>query len=539
MQKLAKTIDNILEKRVSPLSWFLNFFGIVVVRLYLDKFIARTRSPLFDLIMDLHNLLFFFLSFALVWLVLSISLKKKPFDLSYLMLWASLAIIFPPLFDLARTGGEVFWSFYLFSSPQELFLQYVTIFGHLPSGIVYFGTKITFIIGILCLSAVVFIKTKKPLRTLFTAIGTYSGLFLMAAFPSLFFYLMAVIEKKNLLAVQSFEVAQFFARTKIFGIELADPAYALAHNLNLIYFLLAVAFLGYFFWKSEGKIFWATLRNLRYPQIFFHSGLLFFGLGVGFLAYPENLNLDLFSALAFLVVWLSVLLAWEASVVANDLFDYRVDLISNRDRPLQTGFFTAEKYAQFGAMLFFLSFIGGMLVHYKLGILLLVYQILAWFYSAEPFRLKRFPLVASFMSAITVLSVFFAGFILVSPAQNLEQLAWRIVFLLLTAYTLSFPIKDFKDIEGDRKDGVRTIPVIFGEKNGRLIVGAGIFSSYILSIFFINEMRLFWWAIMLGSISFLVMNDQKIHPRKVFWWILLLVTIYGFIAVKVVFELTF
>jgi len=535
MQKLAKFIDNILEKKVSPAFWLLNFFGIVVTRLYLDKFIARAKTPLFDLIMDLHNLLFFFLSFALVWLVMSLILKKKPFDLSYLMLWASLAIIFPPLFDLARTGGEVFWSFYLLSSPHDLFLQYVTIFGHLPSGIVYFGTKITFIIGILSLTALVFVKTKKLTKTILTAIGAYSGLFLMAAFPSLFFYLVAFLERKSLLVIQSFQIIQFFAQTKIFGIELTDPVYALAHNLNLIYFLLILILLSYFFWKSEAKKFWAVMRNLRYPQVIFHGGLLFLGLGIGLLAYPENFNLNLFSVLAILVILLSVLLAWEASVVVNDIFDYEVDLVSNHERPLQKSLFTVNQYAQFGAVLFFLSIIGGMLLHYKLGILLLVYQILAWFYSAEPFRLKRVPVVASFLSAATLLTVFFSGFIFFSPAQNLDHLPWRIVFLLLIAYTLSLPIKDFKDIAGDKKDGVRTIPVIFGEEKGRLIVGAGIFISFLLSIFFINETRLFFPAIIFGSLSFLIMNNKKIHPRKVFWWILPLVTVYGLVAVRVIF----
>jgi 4-hydroxybenzoate polyprenyltransferase len=535
MQKVAKFIDNILEKRVSPVAWFFNFLGIVVVRLYLDKFIARARSPLFDLIMDLHNLIFFFLSFALLWLVLTLVLKKKPFDLSYLMLWVSLAIIFPPLFDLARTGGEVFWSFYLLSSPQDLFLEYLTFFGHLPSGIVYFGTRITALAGVFFLTLLVWVKTKKVSRSLLAFVGTYSGLFLMAAFPTLFFYLVTFLEKKSLLAIQPFQIIQFFSQTKIFGIELEDSIYALVHNLNLVYFLLVFILLSYFFWKSEAKMFLAVMRNLRYPQIFFHSGLLFFGFSVGFLAYPESFNLTLFSVLAFLVVWLSVFLAWEASVVVNDIFDYNVDSVSNPERPLQKNLFTVSGYAQFGTVLFFLSIIGGMLLHYKLGILLIVYQILAWFYSAAPYRLKRFPVIASFLSAATLLTVFFVGFIFFSPTQNLDHLPWRIVFLLLITYTLSLPIKDFKDIAGDKKDGVWTIPVIFGEEKGRLIVGAGIFISYVLSIFFINEMRLFWWAIIFGSLSFLVMNNKKIHPRSVFWWILPLVTLYGFVAVRIIF----
>jgi 4-hydroxybenzoate polyprenyltransferase len=535
MQKLRQFSEDIMGEKIEPIFWFVNFFGIIVLRLYLDKFIAKSSTPLFDLVMDVHNLLFFFLAFSLVWLVASKILRKTPFDLAYLMLWASLAIIFPPIFDLIKTGKEVFWSFYLISSPSDLLWQYGTIFGHLPPGIIYFGTKITFILGILAIASVVFLKTKKISKTILAAIGTYSALFLMAAFPSLFYYIARLFSEKNGSALYSFEIIQFFAQARFFAIELADPIYALAYNLNLIYFPLSIAVLSYFFWKSKPKMFWAVVYNLRYPQVIFHSGLLFLGLGIGFVVYPENFSLNLFSVLAVLVILISVFLAWEASVIVNDIFDYRVDLLSNPERPLQKEIFTFNQYAQLGALLFFLSIIGGLLVQYKFGILLFVYQILAWFYSAEPFRLKRFTPLASLLSALTLLTVFFSGFIFFSPGQTIERLSWRIIFLLLIAYTISLPIKDFKDIEGDKKDGVRTIPVIFGEEKGRLIIAVGFFVSFMLSVFFLNEFRLFWWAILFGSSSFLIMLNKKIHPRKVFWWILPVVAIYGFLAVKIIF----
>jgi 4-hydroxybenzoate polyprenyltransferase len=539
MEKIAKKIESILSKKINPFFWFVNFFGIIVIRLYLDKFIAKSKSPLFDLIMDIHNLLFFFLSFALVWLVLSWVLGKKPFELASLILWSTLAIIFPPIFDLLKTGREVFWSFYLISSPSDLFWQYVTIFGHLPPGIVYFGTRIVFVLGILALAFLVYIKTKKVFRTLLTIWGAYSALFFMAAFPSLFVYFSRLLAGENIFSLYSFEIIQFFAQARFFGFELSDPVYALVYNLNLIYFIFCLAMVAYFFWKSTPEMFWSVVRNARYPQVFFHTGLFLVGLGVGFWLYPGNFNPNPFSLLAVFCVLISILLAWKASVVVNDLFDYRVDLLSNPERPLQKNIFTTDQYAQIGALLFVLSIIGGAMVHYKLGILLFVYQILAWFYSAEPFRLKRFVPIASILSALTLLTVFFSGFIFFSPEQNLDRLSWRVIFLLLIAYTLSLPIKDFKDIEGDKSDNVRTIPVIFGEEKGRLIVASGIFISFMLSVFLLNEFRIFWWALLFGSLAFLIMTNKKIHPRKVFWWILAIVSIYGLILVKVAFGLTF
>lgn len=534
MKKIVKLVDSVLEKKVEPATWLLNFCGIIILRLYLDKFIAQANSPLFDLIMDVHNFLFFFLAISLVWFILGKIIGKKPFELAHFMLCVSLALIFPPILDMLKTGGEVFWSFYLISVPRDLFRQYVTIFGNLPSGVVYFGTKIVFIFGILALAGAIFAKTKKPWKALLSIPFTYSALFFMAAFPSIFFYLTRIISGKSIFSLYAFEIFQFFSKTRVFGLELAEPVYALAYNLNLIYFPLILAIVSYFFWKSEPKFFWSFVANLRYPQVIFHGGLLILGLGVGANLYPQNFNLTLFSLLAVFNVFLGVFLAWEASVVVNDIFDYQLDLVANPERPLQKGSITRNQYAQFGVILFFCSLLAGTLVHYKFGILLLVYQILAWFYSAPPFRLKRFVPIASILSALTLLTIFFCGFIFFSPEQKIDDLSWRLIFLLLITYAISLPVKDFKDIAGDKKDGVRTIPVIFGEEKSRLIVASGFFISFVLSVFLLREPRLFWWAILFGSLAYLIMLNRKIHPRNVFWWILAVVFLYGLILVNCV-----
>ena len=99
--------------------------------------------------------------------------------------------------------------------------------------------------------------------------------------------------------------------------------------------------------------------------------------------------------------------------------------------------------------------------------------------------------------------------------------------------TLSFPLKDFKDIEGDRKMGVWTIPIIFGEELGRIIVGSGIFLSFVASVFILNERDLFFWAALSGAIAFLIVVSEKIKTRRLVWWILPVIAVYGLIVVKI------
>ena len=535
MEKIKKVILVLTQRRVSPTLWLATFLGIVVTRLFFDKFIAKANAPLFDLVMDIHNILFFGLTFLSVWLFLSLILQKKPFDLSYLMLLASFFIIFPPILDLLQTKGEVYWSFYLISSPGDLFWQFATIFGHLPSGIVYFGTKIAFISAIIILSGIVFLSSGRIWKSFLSALGVYIILFLMAAFPSILAYLGIFLSQGRFWEIQPFEIIQFFSNFRILSVELENLGHSLAYNLNFVYFLLILAILGLFFFWSERAKFMATLRNFRYPQLIYHVGLFFCGLGLGYWVYPQDIRGDFFELVAILSLIMAIIFSWKASVVVNDLNDMEIDKITNAERPLPSGLFGRDEYGQMGKVFLFLAVLGGFLVDYKFGWLLLVYQILAWFYSATPLRFKRFPIFATSLSALASLLVLMLGFILFSPEQSLAGFPWKIFALLFITYTLCLPIKDFKDIAGDKKDGVWTVPVIFGEDMGRTIVGASFFISYILSVFFLNEWRLFWWSLIFGSISFLVINNKKIAPRRLLWWNLAIVSVYGLILVKIVF----
>jgi len=114
-------------------------------------------------------------------------------------------------------------------------------------------------------------------------------------------------------------------------------------------------------------------------------------------------------------------------------------------------------------------------------------------------------------------------------------LSWRITFIFILTFTFSLPLKDFKDIEGDRTQEVWTLPVVFGEKIAKIIIASGIFASFILSVFLLNELRLFWWAIIFGSASFLTVIFGETKNTNVFWWILGMVFCYGIILVKTIF----
>lgn len=543
MQKIVTKIETelkaILMQETTITDWVVLFSVIVALRVFIEFFLA-SRAIFIELILIeyLHNFLFFALAIGLIWLNLSFFLKVNLQKLSRLFLWSLWGILLPPIFDMLKTRGGVFWSFYIIGGPKFLFSQYLLFLSGLPSGIVYFGTKIVFLASIILSASVIFIKTKNIFRSISGAFFTYTALFLIGSAPSILAIIYYLFRENYAFAynLEAYQIIQLFSSSlPIFGVNLGNLAYALPYNLEFILYFLFLVMLGLFFLLIDRKKTLAIFRNARFPQLIYHGGLFFMGMGLGAWFYRENVSLNVISFFATIDLLLAIWFSWLASVVVNDIYDFSLDSISNPERPLQSGIIDAKKYSEIGWLFFYLALFGGCLVSLKFAGLFLVYQMLAWVYSANPYRLKRFPIIASFMSAMASMIIFFIGFSLFSGDQNITELSWRVTILLIISYTFSLPIKDLKDIAGDKKDGVMTLPVIFGEKTGRIIIGSGMFFSFLASVFLLNEKRLFFPALFFAALTYLVVNNKKIHPRKVFWWILPLISTYGLFLVKIIF----
>lgn len=137
--------------------------------------------------------------------------------------------------------------------------------------------------------------------------------------------------------------------------------------------------------------------------------------------------------------------------------------------------------------------------------------------------------------AINLIALLAAAFMMVFGEKFFKGSSWRLFALFSVVYALCAPIKDFKDLEGDKKNGIWTIPAIFGEDRARMIVAVSFFVSYMLSVFFLNEFRLFWWALLFGGASFFTIQNRNIKNQKLIWWNLRIAFVYGLILVKVVF----
>ncbi|MFZ2153763.1 MAG: UbiA family prenyltransferase [Candidatus Moraniibacteriota bacterium] len=542
---MLKFLNNLIEKletaQTSFYLWAITFLSIIFARVLMENWLGGMVNKSGDYFFHhvAYTFFFFFMSYSIFVGLLMINLKLELKKAANISLFGYLIIIFPPLIDYIVLRDSFFLSFYGIYELADMPYRFFTVFGKDPHFGVTYGVRVEIVMTVLALILYGYLKTGKTLKSLWLGIQAYLILFVLASFPSWITIFLLGWSKGFFAVVETDIVKLFLTSAKFFSRETGTYLNALSIKLTTIYSLMLMVVINLGLYFNYRNKFIAFVKNCRPVQIIYHLGLLVVGMGLGMFFTQTNWDFNLFNGLAFLNIALAVIFAWLASVVVNDIYDKQIDGLTNKKRPLLVGIFTEKEYIVAGVVIWLASLLYAGIINPKIVWILIAYQALAWFYSAWPLRLKRFPIVASLISALASCLIMFAGFMLVSPGEDIQEFPRRIFWLVLIALTISLPIKDLKDIAGDKLDKVYTIPVIFGEYWGKVIIGSGIFLSYFLSIIFLNEFSLNFWAILLGGLSFWVVifsgNHKKINNRNVIWWVLALLLVYLLILLKLIF----
>ncbi len=273
-----------------------------------------------------------------------------------------------------------------------------------------------------------------------------------------------------------------------------------------------------------------VIKNFRFLQITYHIGLLFIGIGLSYFFVPF-FKLPNLSLLITLIIAVSS--SWISSVFFNDVADFEIDKISNPHRPLPKGILSKKQSLNIAISFLFISLISTLFASKHIFTLIVFYHVLSWIYNTKPFRFKTIPIIATFIASIASIVIISIGFLATSTNFSiLKFLPTNIVLSLIIGYTLSLPIKDLKDLEGDKNDGVKTIPVIFGIKKARILIGINIFVSFVLSALLINFKDLILPALILGFFALntliLKIKDKYLVSINELLWVIFTITfVYG------------
>ena len=242
----------------------------------------------------------------------------------------------------------------------------------------------------------------------------------------------------------------------------------------------------------------------------------------------DNSILPILSDFNFALLVFSTLLIAAAGYAINDYFDIRTDRI-NHPHKIIVGRHISRRVAMLlHQILNIIAVIIATYVCYKIGSFKLLFiQIimitLLWMYSV---KFKSYFLVGNilvaFSSAMTILIVWiFDIYAVYTSGQLLNYITRENIRLFLWTYaTFAFVvsiireiIKDIEDIEGDKKIGCATIPIVIGISKTKLFLYSFIILSIIPLGYFLYKtylmpdmLILFWYIIFALIIPFIYLG---------------------------------
>ena len=151
------------------------------------------------------------------------------------------------------------------------------------------------------------------------------------------------------------------------------------------------------------------------------------------------------------------------SMVINDIFDINIDKVNNNKRPLVTGEITL--YEALTLMVILLKLIDNISFYYLPNNLQKILKSVILIVSLYTPLFKKIPLIKNLVCAFTVsFSLFFSGLSTNSYIINKSLLFIASSYIFLGSLVNEL-LLDVSDYNGDSKNNIYTIPVIFGKNN--------------------------------------------------------------------------
>ena len=195
--------------------------------------------------------------------------------------------------------------------------------------------------------------------------------------------------------------------------------------------------------------------------------------------------------------FLSVFLISATSLILNDYFDLESDKINAPQRPLPAGLVTKRDVVLLSCGATILGFITSFLLSFQALLVVILAWAVGFLYN---WRFKKTGLLGNLMVSFSVGMTFIFGGIAVD--RPFEMAVWFFGIFALLINAGEEIAADAMDVEGDRKAGSRSLPVLFGRENV-IRISASIFFLVIVISFL---PFLLGWMEWLYAIPFLFMD---------------------------------
>lgn len=377
-------------------------------------------------------------------------------------------VIITPIVDLAISGGKGKTLAYFHPKSWHDFFPW-------PHGFSP-GMVCTSFTGIFLIFGYTYLKTKNPGKGLLGTLAGYSFLLLASLLPDIFHI-------KHPLGI-----------------------------LRLTAALLLICALATFYLYRKNS-FIALWRDMRVPRLSYYLAMFILGMT---LVKTSLVATILGHSGAFILTIIVIALCWYSSIIFNNIEDLSIDQVSNRCRPLVCGVVTPSAYAKIGIGMTLAAVIFGLLVNFSTAFFALLGIGACAFYSLPPLKLKRIPVLSKLCSSFNSLALVMLGFVF--AGGDIFDFPIKVTWYFLIFVTIAFNFIDIKDYEGDKQNGIKTLPAIMGLKTAKTILGGACFLAYALAARAFSAPEIMPLALFFGMVQFYLINKKNYSDRAVLTW---------------------
>lgn len=484
LSTFKKTISSLENSKVPFIYFILTVLFAATLRTFLEIFSDHTIISSQQFI---HYVLFYVILVLSIILLFHLITKTAVLKVAKVVFPSVIIVIIPPLFDLVISLGKGFdIGYFMPGVHTNLLLKFFTFFGEFSSIGPTPGIKIEIAIVLFVSFIYLYLKTSKLMKSLFGTVLLYTVIFLyfMAPFILRAFFLFIGImhDYSNSLMISAF--------------------------LSLVFIIGTI--LAYFTNKEYFKIIFKDIRPFRLLHFEF-----MFVLGVILGLKQTGFNLDIQNSIGYIFIPISIVFAWLYSVMSNNIEDYNIDKISNKQRPLINSRINFEFYTKLAWFFLIIALVYAFAVNFKTFFIILLFIGNYFLYSMQPLRLKRVLIMSKLLIAINSLILVIAGFLLITNT-HIRDFSILLISFFLIGFTLVINFIDIKDYKGDKKEGILTLPVLLGLKKSKLLIGIFFILMYLSAYFIIEQSFIIIPLFIFGIIQFYLVNKKNYNEKYIF-----------------------